>query len=220
LNEISRLHGISKTTLSHVRALLSGMFREAALQDLFDLVCADKKSPGNPVRLVKIPTSAPKGQAGGKGAYGIEEVAQMLQILPEPANTAVSVAAYTGLRLGELKGLRWESYTPPADDNELGSLAVTQSIWRGHAGPPKSEASQSDIPVIPDLAKRLADWRSVCGNPLNGPLFPNGRGNPIDLDALYRRTMKDLLRNKGITWRGWHGFRRGLATRLHRRCPR
>jgi hypothetical protein len=93
LNEISRLHRISKTTLSHVRALLSGMFREAALQDLFDLVCADKKSPGNPVRLVKIPTSAPKGHAGGKGAYGIEEVAQMLQILPEPANTAVSVAA-------------------------------------------------------------------------------------------------------------------------------
>jgi integrase len=38
----------------------------------------------------------------------------------------------------------------------------------------------------------------------------------MDLNALYYRQMRDVLRNTGISWLGWHGFRRGLASNLNR----
>jgi integrase len=44
----------------------------------------------------------------------------------------------------------------------------------------------------------------------------NRVGKALDLDSLYRRQMKEPLKQTGIEWEGWHGFRRGLATNLER----
>ena len=44
----------------------------------------------------------------------LEEVGSMLNVLPEASATAVATAAFTGLRLGELRGLTWEAYEPRA----------------------------------------------------------------------------------------------------------
>jgi hypothetical protein len=41
-------------------------------------------------------------------------------------------------------------------------------------------------------------------------------GRPLDLEALYRRQMQDVLKRAEIQWVGWHGFRRGLASNLNR----
>jgi len=32
----------------------------------------------------------------------------------------------------------------------------------------------------------------------------------------YQREMKDVFKRAGISWHGWHGFRRGLASNLNR----
>ena len=34
--------------------------------------------------------------------------------------------------------------------------------------------------------------------------------------ACYQREMKDVLKRAGVSWHGWHGFRRGLASNLNR----
>jgi len=44
----------------------------------------------------------------------------MLKVLSEPSATAVTTAAFTGIRLGELRGLTWESYEPARDEESLG----------------------------------------------------------------------------------------------------
>jgi len=49
-----------------------------------------------------------KVQASNEHAYTLEEVADMLDKLPEPARTVCAVAAFTGLARSELKGLQWE----------------------------------------------------------------------------------------------------------------
>jgi integrase len=41
-------------------------------------------------------------------AYSLEEVNAILAHIPEPAATAFAVAAYAGLRIGEIEGLRWK----------------------------------------------------------------------------------------------------------------
>jgi integrase len=102
LEGISREHEISKTTLKHVKNLLSGIFRHAAQQGYFD--------GANPVKLAEIPAFAPNGTE--TKPYSLDEISAMLKVLSEPSATAVATAAFTGLRLGELRGLTWESFEP------------------------------------------------------------------------------------------------------------
>ena len=206
LEEIGREHGISKTTLKHVKNFLSGIFRHAAQQGYFD--------GANPVKLAEIPAFAPNGAE--TKPYSLEEIAAMLKVLSEPSATAVSTAAFTGLRLGELRGLTWESYEPAQDEESLGWLNVTRSVWRSTVGDPKTAKSKAPVPVIPQLAQRLAAHRLKCGNPVAGPIFRNSVGHPLDLNACYQRDMKDVLKRAGLSWHGWHGFRRGLASNLNR----
>jgi len=206
LDQVGREHGISKTTLKHVKNFLSGVFRHAAQQGYFD--------GANPVKLAEIPAFAPNGAE--TKPYSLEEIATMLRVLPEPSATAVATAAFTGLRLGELRGLMWESYDAAQNEDSLGWLNVTRSVWRNTIGDPKTAKSRAPVPVISQLAKRLDVHRRNCGNPVTGPIFKNSAGHPLDLNACYQRDMKDVLRRAGIAWHGWHGFRRGLASNLNR----
>ena len=207
LDAIADKNGICKTTLQHIKHFLSGMFRYAAQQDYLD------PSRGNPVTLSMIPPDAPDGEEGE--AYSFDEVSKMLEVLLEPAATVVATAAYGGFREGEIRGLQWEDYKLAATDDVLGLLYVTRSVWRTHIGKPKTKKSQAPVPVIPQLAERLAIWRELCGNPASGPTFPNSAGRPLNLDWLYQTKMKDVLAKSGIDWKGWHGFRRGLASNLN-----
>ena len=154
--------------MAHIKHLLSGVFGYAARQGFFNRA--------NPVELAEIPAFAPREKEGG--AYSLEEIYLMLRILPEPAATVVATAAYTGLRLGELQGLTWEDYTPPSDDSQIGTIEVKRSVWRGKVGEPKTEKSRAPVPVIPQLASRLAYFRKSVANPDHGPIFANSVGNP------------------------------------------
>ena len=81
---------------------------------------------------------------------------------------------------------------------------------------PKTAKSKAPVPVIPQLAQRLDVHRKRCGSQAGGPIFANTVGHPLDLNACYQREMKDVLKRAGISWHGWHGFRRGLASNLNR----
>jgi len=142
----------------------------------------------------------------------------MLTVLPEPSRTVVGTAAFTGLRAGEIRGLTWDAYSPAdkSDENSLGVVRVLRSVWRGRVGEPKNSRSKATVPLIPQLETLLERHRKAIGSPASGPIFANGVGNPLDLDCLYRRQMKEPLRQARIEWEGWHGFRRGLATNLER----
>jgi integrase len=199
-------HTLSKTTLAHIKNFLSGVFRHAAQQGYFDRA--------NPVKLAEIPAFAPKGREGR--AYTPEEVGEMLRVLPEPAAIVVKTMSYTGLRLSEQQGLDWEDYSPARDGEELGAIEVKRNVWRGQVGEPKTEKSKAPIPVISQLAESLAEFRRSIGNPCSGPIFANAVGKPMDLNALYYRRMRNVLKAARIEWRGWHGFRRGLASNLNR----
>jgi integrase len=187
-----RGYTLSKTTLGHIKNFLSGVFRHAAQQGFFH--------EANPAKLAEIPAFAPKAKEGR--AYSLEDIGQMMGLLREPAAIVVATAAYTGLRLGELQGLNWEDYTPPVGDDQLGSIEVRRSVWRGTIGEPKTERSKSPVPVIPQLADKLARFRQSRGNPDHGPVFANTVGKPMDLNALYYRHIRKPLAAAGSRWLG------------------
>jgi integrase len=135
-------------------------------------------------------------------AYSLEEVTAMLIRLPLRSAAVVAVAAFTGLRKGEIAALKWDNY-------RQGLLYVEQSKWRKHIDDPKTGKSKSPVPVIFPLAKILERWHQTIGDPKSEWMFGS---NPLDADNFDDRHIKPFIDN----WHGWHAFRRGLSTTLHR----
>jgi integrase len=213
---------LRRSTLHHLRSLLSAIFKHAIQQGYLN-------GP-NPIREVGIPT-APQGEE--TYAYSLEEITRMLMYLPQPAYTVAALAAFTGLRRSELAGQLWENY----DGNEL---RVTQSVWEGHVNEPKTRRSRVPVPVIPALARILNAYREQCGSPTSGPMFKSESkaGTPLNMNNVLNRMILPALNRCEVCrkekedhagadhkykrdasrpeWHGWHAFRRGLATNLHR----
>jgi integrase len=198
LKDIAREFNTAKSTIQHVKQFLSGVFRYAKRQGVL--------SSENPVRDAVLPKCK---ESQDTHAYSLEDVLTMIRILPEPASTAVALAAFTGLREGELRGTTWESYA----DN---AIRVAKSVWRNQVKVPKTKASKASVPVIAQLAVKLDEYREQCGSPESGWMFPNSVANPRCMDDLARDIIRPALEKAGIEWHGWHAFRRGLATNLHR----
>ena len=198
LESIAKEHKLTSTTLAHIKAFLSGIFRYAKRQGVVN--------SENPMRDVVLPKGEPAGETY---AYSLEEITQMLNALPEPASTIIAVAAFTGVRKGELRGLLWENY-----DGQ--QVFISQSFWRGHPLEPKTRQSKAPVPVIVQLARRLDQHRRLSRDPENGLMFPSPLGKPVNLDALAADVVDPLVSKVGVQWHGWHAFRRGLATNLHR----
>jgi integrase len=183
------------TTHRNLRNFLSGAFRYAIRRNLVN---------NNPVRDAEIPRGLP---AGPKAAYTLAEIQAMLNVLPEPARTFVIVAALTGLRVSEIKGLRWE-------DLKGNELDVQRSVWSGHISETKTLTSKAPVPVLPLLHKALANHRKRV--PDSEYIFAGPRkGKPLVIENLFKRGIKAHLAEKGIVWKGWHAFRRGLGTNLN-----
>jgi integrase len=198
LQSIAKEHKLTCTTLAHIKAFLSGVFRFAKRQGVIN--------SENPMRDVVLPKSKPPGETH---AYSLEDIVQMLDVLPEPAATIVAAAAFTGARKGEVRGFLWENYDGV-------QIRISQSFWRGYALEPKTRKSKAPVPVIAQLAQRLELHRSLSGNPANGFMFPSPTGKPFNMDALSRDVIVPLATKAGVQWHGWHAFRRGLATNLYR----
>jgi integrase len=198
LEQIARDHDLSVTTLAHIKSFLSGVFRYAKRQGILN--------SENPMHDVVLPKARPNSETY---AYSLEEILQMLQVLPEPASTIVAVAGFAGLREGELRGLLWENYNGK-------QLSVTRSVWRSHVLNPKTKASMAPVPVIAQLREKLNNRRALAGNPQAGPIFRNSVGKPTSLARIAHEVIRPTLEKVNLKWHGWHAFRRGLATNLHR----
>ena len=80
---------------------------------------------------------------------------------------------------------------------------------------PKTRASRDSVPVIPALAQILDEYRRSMGNPEAGVVFHSGDGLPISVDKVGRRVVRQALEAAHLSWHGWHGFRRSLASNLY-----
>lgn len=202
LTEIVNEFDVGKTTVQHIKSLLSGVFTFAKRQGILH--------SENPVHDAELPKSR---EPEGTYAYSLAEILSVLAILDElpdkAASAAVSIAGFAGLREGENRGTRWECY----DGRQI---QVAKSVWRGKLKDPKSRASKAPVPVIAPLARRLDAYRVQCGSPATGWMFPNSAGKPRCLDELARVVIRPAFQKAGVPWHGWHAFRRGLATNLHR----
>lgn len=212
---------LSRNTLKHVKSVVSGIFTLAKQQDYFQ--------GENPARDTAINPKAAEPQE--TYAYSLDEIKSILALLTEPTATAFAVAAFMGLRHGEIQGLLWEDYRE-------GTMYVSRSIWNGRVSDPKTRKGRAPVPVIRQLAQRLEMHRLRCGSPQSGPIFANALGKPLALGSLVNRVILPTLNRCEVCreaesehqragheykrdsslpeWHGWHAARRGLGSNLYR----
>jgi integrase len=190
---------LSHETLRRLKSFLSGIFTHAIRQGYLNGV--------NPIAPVSIPKGADVETVEETYAYSLKEELAMLGALRGQLQLAVAIASFTGLSLSEMRGLQWEDY-----DGE--TIQVRRKMWgwgrQGIVGKPKTKKRRGRVPVIGQLKRYLDQWRKPAGW-----ILANEVGEPYSIEWETRATLKPLLMASGISFHGWHAFRRGLATNLY-----
>lgn len=165
---VADLHGQGKapTTTRKAYQILSLTFRAAVNADLL---------PRSPAREVRLPKNEPTEMR----FLTVDQVQELSKAIEPRYSALVLTAAFTGLRFGELAGLR-----PQHLDLENGALTVSDNLTevRGQVviGPPKTNAARRTVALPAFLVKILRIHLSaysgdfVFGSPEGGPLR---RGN-------------------------------------------
>jgi integrase len=235
---------VGHKTLLRIKSFLSGAFKHARREGFIDTPnpMIDVSVPGRPAQfkgnvytvdeindilqaLYLGENAAPATQdatktegtekkttrSDGQKKRATAERIRNLQI----ASVVISVAALTGLRLSELKGLRWSDFDGV-------SLTVRRSVWRTKVSEPKTQTSAGSVPVLPVLQEMLIKYRVKMSGGDEDYIFRGSRrGAPLNLENLVARVIKPQLNEASgemerlLKWKGWHAFRRGLATNLY-----
>ena len=189
---------LGRRSISHVHSLGSGMFRLAKKRGLV------KANPFTDASSDTRP-HAPKPTY----AYSLSEAITIVNALNgRPESQLVFVlAAFLGLRPGEISGLKWSDFRD-------GFVFIERSAWKSIAGTTKTLSSVGSIWVPPSLNRFVDAWRVLCMPTPDGWCFPNPRGGPRDMNSLSRRSIQPTLKAQGIAWHGLYAGRRGSATLL------
>ena len=198
LRAIAAEHDLAKNTLQHIKSVLSAIFTFAKNEGAFD--------GANPVQGALLPSRV--REAKETFAYDLNQILQILDVLPLLPKAVVATASFVGLREGELRGVEWPDYNGT-------EMTVNRSIWKLVVNRPKTRASRNSVPVIPALATILDEYRVSMQNPNLGVVFHSGNGEPMAMDKLAQRLIRPAIEVIGLPWYGWHGFRRGIASNLY-----
>ena len=98
------------------RNIMSAVFNHAVRWEWLDV---------NPIRMVRQSAKRTRMPI----VLSIEQIAALLRILKEPTRTMVFLAVFTGLRVGELLGLKWKDI-----DFQKMEVHVIRSIVMQHVG--------------------------------------------------------------------------------------
>jgi integrase len=153
----------------------------------------------------------PKQQNRQRRFFTIEEQQRILSAATEPCKTFYWIAAETGMRAGELCGLR-------VDDLDLESslVCVCQSAWHGKLQAPKTPNAVRSFALSPQLVEHLRDYLRKWRLNEMRLLFATRNGTPWDANLFLKRKLYPLLDSLGIERGGLHAFRHGNSSLMDR----
>ena len=119
----------------------------------------------------------------------------------------------TGLRRGELSGLRWEDIS---FENKI--LTPKRSIVKQRIGKVKTEASKKSIPLDDVLIEELLAWRRETPYAQDSDyVFASDKmkgKQPYWMSRIMQHHIKPVAAQAGIAIKGWHSLRHSYTTVL------
>jgi len=196
LRSLDRLANGSK---SKIRNIMSAVFSHAIRYEL-----ADK----NPITAVR--------QSGKRATVPVilevDEIHRLFDELALRERAMIVCDALTGIRRGELMGLKW------SDLDFLGRrINIVRSVVDQAINGCKTEASRKPVPMDEYISQVLTAWRqeSAYTDPSDWVwASPQMHGKqPLWLSTIMRRHIQPAARRSGIKKKiGWHTFRHTFST--------
>jgi integrase len=143
-----------------------------------------------------------------------EEFAALLNQLGHPYRCMVLLAGCTGLRVSEVMGLSWSLL-----DFESLVMEVREGYARSQVTKLKSECFRDELPLDPDVATVLLEWKRLCPETEGDWVFPSPK--PYDSGSHRRKVLKAAaVRAKIHGPIGGHSLRHSYRTWLDETgCP-
>lgn len=197
---------LAPATKAKIRNHLSALFSHAIRYELY--------APNNGIS----PISSVRQGASSLREPDTLTLAEIRAILFGMESAAVrmmvAVAAASGLRRSEIRGLKWKDW-------DLKNLLfnLRQGVVRKHQTKLKTKASRKSLPIFPKLAAALTEWRKqtpykqdedwVFASP-----YTEGKRPYWPESALKDHIRPAADRAKITKQVGWHTFRHSLASLL------
>ncbi len=212
--------GKSSQTVWHIRKTLQAIFKRAKRIGWY---------------FGELPTEGiemPELKHRERVALTREQTIDLLERLPVTDRAMVLLLALTGLRIGELCGLRWFRVNLTTDPSSMEgetlaplSLAVRESFIRvygksleetqrgGQYQEVKTKKSRRDVPLVALAVQILGELKASSKfTAPKDPVFAGRNGNPIDAHNELARKLKPALIDLGIPKVSWHDLRHTSAT--------
>lgn len=187
--------GFSKKTVKNHKIIVSRILHYATVE------CYIKT---NPARDAELPRNLSEKKR--KAAPQIDEI--KIKNTPLDDWQLPFVALMTGMRKGEIIGLKWSDI-----DLSAGIINVSRSVWYGdggsHVKSTKTDAGERVIPIVDDLKVRLTEIIERDRPDPNHFVF-SGSFEPLSEKA-YRYRLKKFNEKYGIT-STLHQLRKSFAT--------
>ena len=136
---------------------------------------------------------APAAPADERRILTIEQLERLIAALPASYRPLVTFAAYTGVRLGELRALTWADI-----DLEARTARIDKTLYRDRLQRSTKTGYDRTVPIPAHVADVLRAWREVCSSAEAGPLFPGPSGTPLDADWLRENVWRPAVRSAGL----------------------
>ena len=212
---------LSSHTLRNILQSASDLFEEALADDLVAAnpfrADAVRKHLPPPERIAGEHVAICVSRADAEALVGCQRVAEGRRVVH-------TVALLTGLRAGELGGLRWSNVVL---DHEVPHIRVERSLnEKGVLGPLKHRNARRPVPLHPVAAETLRRWKLGAWVLLTGHAARDSDHVFVDLEGnLALRPHADHLRadlaraGRSTTFEGhpitYHATRRSFATWLY-----
>ncbi len=204
---------LSPRSVDYIHVTLQKALSQAMRDDLINRNVAAGERPRSSRRRAEIK------------ALSSEQARALLSTARGERNEGLYVVAvHTGLRQGELLGLKWADI-----DLATSRLSVCRTLKvTDHGldfGPPKNNASRRSVPLSKTAVAALRAHRTRQNEERlrlgdlwqdHDLVFPNRVGRPMDHGNLYDREYKPLLQSAGLGDEGFtfHSLRHTFATEL------
>ena len=184
--------GLSPHTINRIIGILCGILDEASRR-------FGTTNPAQHLKRLKSrrPQVAP---------LSFEECMQVMKRVPPCYQHYLCLRLLTGMRSGEINGLRWENV-----DFERRRIYVRESFSNGRTDCTKNESSQRDIAMSLPVYQALLAQQNRTRH-LSAYVFCTRSCTPIDNRNFNRRVWRPLLLELGLKYRRPYQMRHTCAT--------
>jgi integrase len=179
--------GLTPKTVRNLWGVVNLIWQAALAQKYVDAVLPKPKLPRKPKQQARF--------------FTLTDVGTLISASPTSADKVFYwLAAETGLRAGELAGLK-------LTDIYGERIAVSRTVWHGKEQSPKTDSANRILGLSPQLVSLL--WEQIARQKAKGHefLFTSASGTPRDMNVYRQRKLKEFLQEQGISQKGFHAFR-------------